>query len=427
MKATLYPREFYLRQIRAFYESDLIKVITGIRRCGKSSLLLSIIAELRTKGVPEKDIIYLNLDAYGFGGVKSVEKLDALIAENCFRDKDQKYVFIDEIQNVKDFEPYINSLREEGNISIFITGSNSYLLSGELATKLTGRHVEFNMFTLSYQEFCAMKKFKGQSINEIPQLEFESYLREGGFPQTLALPDAAARHQYVKNLLDQILKKDVRSRFKIRNTTAFSKVLMYVVGNFGAPINLKSLAQYLADTEGLRIKPFTLGKYIDYLKKARIVYPCARFDLKSRKALQDLGKYYLADTSLYFAIQNDARIAYGPILENLLYVYLTARGYQLSVGKMGKLECDFIARKDNDYYYLQVAMTIAERATEDREYRVLEAIPDNYPKYLFTLDPLLQHRKGIIHRNLLDFIQKGEELNGMNSPFRTTSSAPAGR
>ncbi len=410
MKTNIYPREFYLRQIRPFYESDLIKVITGIRRCGKSSLLLSIMAELRVSGVAEKDIIYLNLDAYGFRTVKNVEKLDALLAKECFCDKDQKYVFIDEIQNVTDFEPYINSLREEGNISIFITGSNSYLLSGELATKLTGRYVEFNMFTLSYQEFCEMKKFKKQNINEIPQLEFESYLREGGFPQALTLPDAFARHQYIKNLLEQILKKDVRARFKIRNATTFSKVLMYIVGNFGAPINLKSLAQYLANTEGLHVKPFTLGKYIDYLKKARIIYPCERFDVKSRKALQDLGKYYLADTSIYFAMQNDARMTYGPILENLLYVYLTARGYQLSVGTMGKLECDFIARKDNDYYYIQVAMTIAERATEDREYRVLEAISDNYPKYLFTLDPLLQQRNGIIHRNLFDFIQKDEEL-----------------
>ncbi len=406
----LYPREFYLKQIRPFYESDLIKVITGIRRCGKSSLLLSIMDELRLKGVLEKDIIHLNLDAYGFRGVKSVSELDAHLSLKCFADKDQKYVFIDEIQNVKDFEAYINSLREEGNISIFITGSNSYLLSGELATKLTGRYVEFNMFTLSYQEYCEMKKFKGQPLNAITQLEFESYLREGGFPQTLALTDVDARHRYIKDLLEQILKKDVRSRFKIRNTTAFSKVLAYIVGNFGSPINLKSLAKYLSDTEGLQLKPFTLGKYIEYLKNARIIYPCARFDLKSRKALQDLGKYYLADTSIYFAVQNDAHITYGPILENLLYIYLTARGYQLSVGTLGKQECDFIARKDNQYYYIQIAMTIADRATEEREYRVLEAIPDNYPKYLFTLDPLLQQRNGIIHRNLLDFIQSGAEL-----------------
>ncbi len=406
----LYPREFYLKQIRPFYDSDLIKVLTGIRRCGKSSLLLSIMDELRGKGVNEQDIIHLNLDAYGFGRIKSVAALDELIAARCFKDKGQKYVFIDEIQNVEDFEPYINSLREEGNISIFITGSNSYLLSGELATKLTGRYVEFNMFTLSYQEYCDMKKFWRQTVNEIPQLEFETYLRDGGFPQSLSLVDSHARQQYVKDLLAQILKKDVRSRFKIRNATAFTKVLTYVVCNFGSAINLKSLAKYLTDTEGLQLKPSTLGKYIDYLTNARIIYPCSRFDLKSRKALQNLGKYYLADTSIYFSVHNDARIAYGPVLENILYVYLTARGYQLSVGTIGKLECDFIARKGNGYYYIQVAMTIAARETEEREYRVLEAIRDNYPKYLFTLDPLQQQRNGIIHRNLLEFILSGEDL-----------------
>ncbi len=406
----IYQREFYLKQIRPFYQSDLIKVITGIRRCGKSSLLLSIVDELRAQGVAEKDIIYLNLDAYGFRNVKTVDALDHLLAARCFQDKDQKYVFIDEIQNVKDFEPYINALREEGTISIFITGSNSYLLSGELSTKLTGRYVEFDMFTLSYQEYCEMKKFQGSARAEIPQREFETYLREGGFPQTLSFNETSARQQYVKDLLNQILKKDVRTRFKIRNLTAFQKVLTYLVGNFGSPINLKRVANYLCETEGLKIKSSTLGRYVQYLKEARILYPCMRFDVKSRKALQDLGKYYLADISIYFAVQNDMRLTYGPILENLLYIYLTARGYKLSVGTMGKLECDFIAHKNNTYYYVQVAMTIADRSTEDREYRVLEAIPDNYPKYLFTLDPLLQQRNGIIHYNLLDFIQSNMEL-----------------
>lgn len=406
----IYAREFYLRQLRPFYTSDLIKVITGIRRCGKSSLLLSVMDELRLAGVADKDIIFINLDAYGFGAVKTTDKLDALIATRCFQDNDRKYLFIDEIQNVKDFEPYVNSLREAGNISIFLTGSNSYLLSGELATKLTGRYIEFDMFPLSFNEYGGMKKFKGLPAKQIPQLEFDSYLREGGFPQAIDLPDDESRHRYVKDLLEQILKKDVKSRFKIRNTTAFSKVLTYIAGNFGSPINLKSLANYLSNTEGLSLKASTVGKYIEYLTNARIIYPCKRFDIKSRRALQDLGKYYLADTSIYFAIQNDGRMTYGPILENLLYIYLVVRGYRVSVGTMGKLECDFIARKGNDYFYIQVAMTIAERSAEDREYRVLEAIRDNYPKYLFTLDPLLQKRNGIIHKNLLDFILSGEEL-----------------
>ncbi len=410
MKQKLYAREFYLKQVRPFYHSDLIKVVTGIRRCGKSSLLLSIMEELKAAGVPEKDIVYFNLDAYGYQQIHRAEQLDALIAERCLKDKGKKYLFIDEVQNVKDFEPLLNAFREEGNFSIFITGSNSYLLSGELATKLTGRYVEFNMFPLSYREFVEMQQFFGNSEQRLPQQVFTNYLQQGGFPQTLAFTETDAKHAYVKDILGQILQKDVRTRFKIRNRTTFDKVLTYLVSNFGASINLKKLSDYLKDTEGLSIKPTTLSKYIEYLTNARILYPCHRFDLKSKKSLQDLGKYYLADTSIYFAINNDARINYGPVLENILYIYLTARGYHLSVGRIGKLECDFIARKQNNYFYLQVAMTISDRSTEDREYRALEAIPDNYPKYLFTLDPLLQSRNGIIHHNLLDFISQGRDL-----------------
>ncbi len=411
MKKKLYPREFYLRQLRPFYHDDLIKVITGIRRCGKSSLLLSVMTELRQKGIPEENIISINLDERRLRKIKTADQLEALILERCQNAQEgDKYLFVDEVQNVDEFELVLNGFREEGDFSIFITGSNSYLLSGELATKLTGRYVEFNMFTLSFLEREDMKTYLELPREEKERLAFEDYLRTGGFPQSLSYESPEARHHYVVDLLEQILKKDVRSRFKIRNMPVFQKVLRYIISNFGAPTNLKQIAAYLRNTEGLVVRAETLGRYLAYLEKARILYSCLNFDLKSRQSLSEHGKYYLADTSLYFAINNDARMNYGPLLENLLFLYLTARGYQLSVGRIGKLECDFIARKGNRYFYIQVAMSIAERATEDREYRVLEAIHDNYPKYLFTLDPLLQQRNGIIHKNLMDFILSGEEL-----------------
>ncbi len=406
----LYPREFYLKQLRPFYHDRMIKVITGIRRCGKSSLLISVMNELRNQGIAEKDIVYLNLDKRSLKGIKTADQLDQLIAKYCLHDETMKYLFVDEVQNVKDFEIVLNGFREEGNFSIFITGSNSYLLSGELSTKLTGRYLEFDMFTLSFQEQLEMQYHLTEEKPENLHQAFNEYLTQGGFPQTLFYHAPEEKYRYVRDILQQILQKDVKKRFQIRNYEAFQYVLLYIISNFGAPINLKTITAYLTNTTGITIKPTTLNRYLNYLVQARILYHCKDFDLKSKRSLQQHGKYYLADTSIYFSLNADARINYGPVLENILYVYLTARGYSLSVGRIGKLECDFIARKENKYFYIQVALTIAERTTEEREYRVLETIHDNYPKYLFTLDPLLQSRNGILHRNLLDFIANGEEL-----------------
>ncbi len=411
MKKTIYPREFYLKQLRPFYGSDLIKVVTGIRRCGKSSLLLSVMEELRRTGVPDENVAYVNLDERSLRKVRTADQLEQVILEKTKEAHGgTKYLFVDEVQNVDGFELVLNGFREEGDFSIFITGSNSYLLSGELATKLTGRYLEFDMFTLSFREYEDMKSYMGISRQEKERVAFDNYLLNGGFPQSLDFTNPEAHHRYVTELLQQIIQKDVRTRFKIRHITVFQKVLRYIVSNFGAPTNLKQIAAYLRNTDDLVVRPETLGRYLDYLVKARILYPCLNFDLKSRQSLREHGKYYLADTGLYFAINNDARMNYGPLLENLLFVYLTARGYLLSVGRIGKLECDFIAHKSNQYFYIQVAMTIADRATEDREYRVLETIRDNYPKYLFTLDPLLQRRNGIVHKNLIDFILSEEDL-----------------
>ncbi len=404
----IFPREFYLKRLRPFYQSDLIKVITGIRRCGKSSLILSIMDELKQSGVPEKDILYINLDKKGFHNVTTGEQLEAIIDAQCC-DRAFKYLFVDEVQNVKNFEITINAYREEGNFSIFITGSNSYLLSGELATKLTGRYLEFDMFTLSFAEYCAMKASRTETI-DATATSFTQYLQEGGFPQTLEFATQEDRHLYIQNVLEQVLQKDIWKRFKIRNRASFDKVLTFIINNLGATINLRKIATYLHNTEGLTIRPETLSKYIRYIQDARVIYPCQRFDLKSKSSLQDNGKFYLADTGIYFAFAPDHRINYGPILENILYLYLRSKGYKLSVGRIGTLECDFIARKNGNYFYIQVAKTIENRETEEREYRVLESIRDNYPKYLFTLDTLLQRRNGILHRNLIEFIAHNEDL-----------------
>jgi len=408
MKQRVYPREDYLRKLRPFYDSDLIKVVTGIRRSGKSCLLLSVIDELRARGVPEKDIVYLNLDKRGFKGVKTPEQLETAIDVHV-ADGDFKYLFVDEVQNVVDFETVLNAYREEGNFSIFITGSNSYLLSGELVSKLTGRYVEIELFTLSFPEYLAMKRFMNKPVGAL-QLEFAAFLKDGGFPKALEFDDESAKRMYLQNVIGQIFKKDVARKTKIRHRSVFERVCAYVVNNFGATTSLTKLAEHFRTHEKVPVLRETLKRYLDVLVAAKILYRCPRFDAKSRRSIAGEEKYYLADLGIYFALNADGRVNYGPALENVVYVYLKSKGYELSVGRIGKLECDFIARRNQDYAYVQVSMSIADKSTEDREYVAFAGIRDAYPRYLFTLDPLLQKRDGVRHENLVQFMCDGREL-----------------
>lgn len=407
----LYLREKYLRKIRGFYHSaDLIKVITGIRRCGKSCLMQMIMAELQGQGISAERICYLNLDSRGFKHLKSPEQLDELIASRL-QQGSLNYLFIDEIQNVVNFESVINSWREEGCCSIFITGSNSYLLSGELATKLTGRYLEFEMFTLTFDEYLGMKAFCGLQVADNLLLELQKYLQEGGFPRAVSIESLEDKRTYVANVVEEIFHKDIRRRVKIRNVEAFEAVRRYLIGNFGATFSVNSLQIALKKT-GLNISRLTLHRYLQVLVEAKILYECERFDLKSRRALSGERKYYLGDLSFYFSLNTDNRLNYGPLLESLVFFYARSLNYRVSIGRIGDLECDFILRDPaTDYAYVQVAYTIAASAeTEEREYRALERIKDNYPKYVMTTDYLLQRRNGIRHVNLMEFMRAGERF-----------------
>ena len=402
----LYRRENYLKKIRGFYhDTGMIKVITGVRRCGKSCLMTTISEELMESGIPEENIIYLNLDKRGFRNIKTADQLDVLI-EDASHAEGIKYLFIDEIQNVKGFEEVINGYREEEDYSIFITGSNSYLLSGELATKLTGRYLEFEMFTLSFEEYLGMKAFLGKPILPDLTAEFDLYISEGGFPKALQY-DGDDKRVYVRGVINEIFEKDIKKRAKIRKLSVFETVQKYIINNFGATASLSNILEDLKKN-GCEIKRETLNRYIAILQDAKIIYPCPRFDMKSRKSISGEQKYYLADLGFYFAVNTDKRINYGPALENIVFIYAKTKGYDVSVGRIGKLECDFILnRNTNEYAYIQVAMTImTDVKTEDREYRPLESVTDNFPKYLLTRNDLLQKRNGIIHANIPAFIKE---------------------
>ena len=407
----LYKREDYLSKIRGFYDDTMIKVITGIRRCGKSYLLKTIIEELKEKGVKDKDIIYIELDSKNYKNIKTSEELEKTI-DNLVKDNDFKYLFIDKVQNVKGYEKIINAYREEENFFFFLTGSNSYLLSGELMTKLTGRYIEIEMLPLNFYEYVDMKKFLNKKIDTNIYREFEEFIREGGFPGSLKYETYEDKLLYTKSIIEQIFNKDIRNHKKIKDKSLFEVIQKFVIGNFGSIISVGSIYNYLTKNNNILVDRRTIKSYIEVLENAKIIYPCDLFDIKSKKVLEREKKYYLADLSIYYALNTDNRINYGPVLENVLFSYLKSRNYSLSVGKIGNLECDFIARRSVDeYFYIQVSKNIDDKKTEEREYKPFYEIKEMYPRYLFTSDMIFQKNVDGIHNvNIVDFIYKKEDL-----------------
>lgn len=407
----LYKREDYLNKVRGFYDDTMIKVITGIRRCGKSYLLKTIIEELKEKGIKDKNIIYIELDSKAYKDIKTPEELEKTI-DSLVVDNDFKYLFIDEVQNVSGYEKVINAYREEENFSIFLTGSNSYLLSGELVTKLTGRYIEIEMLPLNFYEYVDMKRFLGKKIDTNIYHEFEEFIREGGFPGSLKYDTYEDKLLYTKSIIEQIFDKDIKNHKKIKDKSLFEVIQKFVVNNFGSIISVGSIYNYLTNDKNVLVDRRTIKSYIEVLENAKIIYPCDLFDIKSKKVLDGEKKYYLADLSIYYALNTDNRINYGPVLENVLFSYLKSRNYSLSVGKIGNLECDFIARRGVDeYFYIQVAKNIDDEKTEEREYKPFYEIKEMYPRYLFTSDMIFQKNIDGIHNvNIVDFIYNKEDL-----------------
>lgn len=401
----LYKREEYLKRIRGFYhDTEIIKVISGVRRCGKSSLMLTIKQELLDSGISEENCIFIDLDSRKYNKIKTDQDLEDLL-ESYSNIRGTKYIFIDEIQNIKNFEEVINAFRTDGEYSIFITGSNSYLLSGELVTKLTGRYIEFEIFTLSFYEYIEMKKYYNKQVDSNIINELNNYIIEGGFPKTIQYDSIIDKRSYTNEVVEEIFEKDIKKRVKVRTVETFNLVKNFIINNYGQTMSVLSIQKGLENV-GIKVRRETITKYIDILVSAKIIYQCDRFDMKSKRALKGEKKYYLADSSFYYAINTDNRINYGPALENVIYTYARSKKYTVSVGRIGLLECDFILRDDYlNYSYIQIAYTILEsKKTEDREYSSLELIKDNYPKYVLTTDFLIQKRNGIVHANIASFI-----------------------
>ena len=393
-------REIYLSKIRPFYDQDLIKVIMGIRRCGKSVLLLQIIDELKEKGIEEKQIIYINFENEDYSFIKNDIDLYTYIKEKI-TNKEKYYLFFDEIQNVKDWEKAINSFKASKNVSIFITGSNSDLLSGELATHLAGRYVSFKIYPLTFSEVCELKNIKEkEDIEEA----FDDYITWGGMPQRFMLTDEMQTKTYLSDVYDSIVVKDIITRFGIKDLDLFNRIVEYIVTTPSQNFSAESLSNYFANKDNREVSKVTLYNYLEYMSKAMLINKADRYDIRGKRILNGKYKYYLTDLGLGQVKNIGKRQQLGAYLENIVYNELISRGYDVKIGNLEKAEIDFIATRFKEKIYIQVAYILADDTVMDREFGAYKGIEDNYPKYVLTMDKHDFSQEGIIHKNVIDWL-----------------------
>lgn len=393
-------REKYLSKIRPFYDQDLIKVIMGVRRCGKSVILLQIIDELKAKGIPNSQIIYINFEYEDFSFIKNDKDLHNYI-KNLIVNDDKYYLFFDEIQNVEHWEKAINSFKASKNVSIFITGSNSDLLSGELATHIAGRYVSFKTFPFTFKEVCKLKNLTMQ--NDIEKA-FDDYITWGGLPQRFMLTDEMQTKTYLSDVYDSILLKDIVSRFNIKDIDLFNRIVEYIVTTPSQNFSADNLANYFANKDNREVSKNTLYNYLDYMSKAMLINKADRYDVRGKRILTGKYKYYLTDLGFGQIMSIGKRPQLGAYLENIVYNELLSRGYDVKIGNLDNREIDFIATNFNEKIYIQVAYILADETVVEREFGAFRSIQDNYPKYVLTLDKFDFSHDGIIHKNVIDWL-----------------------
>ena len=393
-------RENYLSRIRGFYDSDLIKILVGIRRCGKSVILNQIIEELKSKKkIDNEHIIFINFEFIEYEDLLDYKELNKYIKDKIKDDKIY-YLFLDEIQNVDKFEKVINSLRASiKNVSIFITGSNSKLLSDELSTVLSGRYVIFNINPLSYKEFILLTGKDGYDMNS-----FWNYARWGGLPNRCEFSNEIDIKNYLHSVYDSIILRDVVKRLNLKDVTLFDMILQYLIDTVGREFSADNIIKFL-ESEYKKVSKETLYVYIEALCKALILKKVYRYDISGKTVLKTLNKYYATDLGIAQIKNNNPEFKSYIVLENIVYNELINRNYDVYIGKTKNGEVDFLAKKDGETKYIQITYEMNGREeTIEREFGAYKSIDDSYPKYVISLDKVDLSRNGITHLNLIDFL-----------------------
>ncbi|MDY5306339.1 ATP-binding protein [Fusobacterium gastrosuis] len=399
-------RKTYIEQIKPFINTDLIKVLTGIRRSGKSILLKLLVEEIKKMGINSEQIISLNFEDIKNKRLCTAESLNDFILSEA-KKGEKNYLFLDEIQEVENWEKVINSLRiqEEYNFDIFITGSNAKLLSGELATYLAGRYVEFKIFPFSFSEFYVALE-EQQENNKITKDEaFKQYIKFGGMPFLYNLKfNYPASMQYLADIYSSIILKDITQRNKIRDIDLLERIIKYILANIGNTFSANSLVKFFK-SENRKVAIDTILNYIKFCEEAMLIYRVERYDLLGKKILTINEKYYIADHGIREAILESNERDINQVFENIIHLELLRRGYKVKIGKINELEIDFICEKNsNEKIYIQVAYLLASEETLKREFTPLEKIGDNYPKYIISYDQFDFSKNGIKHINIVDFL-----------------------
>lgn len=398
-------RKEYLDKLIGYKDKKIIKVITGIRRCGKSTLLQLFQAHLLKAGIEEKQIVAVNFEDYEFDYLKNPKELYNYIKDRLLSDK-MVYLFLDEIQNVQEYQKVVDSLFLKDNIDIYLTGSNAYMLSGELATLLSGRYVKIEMLPLSFSEFVTAKG-QGKSLDEY----YLEYIETSSFPYALNLEKETRQiKEYLASIYDTIILKDVISRKKVSDVMMLESVIRFLMDNIGNQLSTKKISDTMT-SNGRSINVRTVESYVSAFMEAYIVYQAKRYDIKGKQYLKTLEKYYIVDIGLRNAMLGNIGKDVGHILENVVYLELIRRGYDVYIGKVDDVEVDFVIKDEQGTKYIQVAASVRDENTLERELKPLQKIQDHYPKCIMTLDrdPIADY-EGIRRINALDYLTHRVEL-----------------
>ena len=394
-------REQYLKKLIDAKDTELIKIITGVRRSGKSTLLLMFKDYLLNNGIKEENIIHINFESAKYDDIKNYKDLYKYIQEKI--NKNKVYLLLDEIQNVELWEKAINSFKVDFNIDIYITGSNAYLLSSELSTLLSGRYIEIKMYPLSFKEYLIFNNYDKSNIEN----KFNEYLKYGGLPAiTLIKDNNELVLSYLNDIYNTIVKKDIIDRNSIKDPALLENIIKYLSNNIGSPISSTKISDYLNSNKIVeKSNHQTIDNYLYMLEKSFIMYKADRTDIKSKALLKTLGKYYICDSGIRNIILGFRNINEGHLLENIVYLELLRRGYRVNIGKTNDYEVDFVVENPNEKIYYQVTQTLTNEEIKNRELRSLENIQDNYEKIILTMDKSINNDyNGIKIINIIDWL-----------------------